>query len=79
MLRDELRALIKLRGGRLHELLGGRRHAPLDRETLRRLVPDIARRDVFICGPAGFTTSVVRAVRALGVPADQVHHEEFAF
>jgi ferredoxin-NADP reductase len=79
VLRDELRALIKLRGGRLHELLGGRRQAPLDRETLRRLVPDIARRDVFICGPAGFTTTVLRAVRALGVPADQVHHEEFAF
>lgn len=79
VLRDELRALIKLRGGRLHELLGGRRQVSLDRVTLRRLVPDIARRDVFICGPTGFTTSVVRAVRALGVPADRVHHEEFSF
>ena len=28
------------------------------RETLRRLVPDIAHRDVFICGPTGFTTTV---------------------
>jgi ferredoxin-NADP reductase len=79
VLRDELRALIKLRGGRLHELLGARRHTQISARGLAELIPDIAHRDVFICGPTGFTTSVLRAVRALGVPADQVHHEEFAF
>ena len=79
VLRDELRALVKLRGGRLHELLGARRHTQISARGLAELIPDIAHRDVFICGPTGFTTSVLRAVRALGVPADQVHHEEFAF
>ncbi|HET9093774.1 MAG TPA: ferredoxin reductase family protein [Solirubrobacteraceae bacterium] len=79
VLRDELRALIKLRRGRLHELLGPRRHTQISPHSLLALIPDIAHRDVFICGPTGFTTSVLRAVRALGVPADRVHHEAFAF
>lgn len=79
VLRDELRSLTRLRGGRLHELLGARTRTQLDARALRRLIPDIAHRDVFICGPAGFTASVRRAARALGVPAERIHHEDFAF
>ncbi len=79
VLRDELARLIQIRGGRLHELLGSRRQTSLGREALHRLVPDIAHRDVFICGPTGFTTTVLRAVRALGVAEDRIHHEAFAF
>lgn len=79
VLRDELRALIKLRGGRLHELLGARRQTQISARSLGELIPDIAHRDVFICGPTGFTTTVLRAVRALGVPAERIHHEAFAF
>lgn len=79
VLRDELARLIQIRGGRLHELLGSRRQTSLSREALHKLVPDVARRDVFICGPAGFTTSVVGALRALGVAEDRIHHEAFAF
>ncbi len=79
VLRDELRALIKLRRGRLHELLGPRRHTQISPHSLLELIPDIAHRDVFICGPTGFTTTVLRALRAVGVPADRIHHEAFAF
>jgi predicted ferric reductase len=79
VLRDELARLIQYRGGRLHELLGSRRQTSLGRDALHKLVPDIAHRDVFICGPTGFTTTVLRAVRALGVAEDRVHHEAFAF
>ncbi len=79
VLRDELAQLMQLRRGRLHELVGGRRHAPLNQQMLGKLVPDIAHRDVFICGPTGFTTTVLRAVRALGVAEDRIHHEAFAF
>lgn len=79
VLRDELRALIKLRRGRLHELLGARRQTQISARGLAELIPDISRRDVFICGPTGFTASVLRAVRALGVPAERIHHEAFAF
>jgi predicted ferric reductase len=79
VLRDELRTLIKLRSGRLHELLGARRQTQISSHRLAALIPDIASRDVFICGPTGFTTTVLRAVRALGVPAERIHHEAFAF
>ena len=79
VLRDELRTLIGLRGGRMHELLGARRETQIGARSLHRLIPDIAHRDVFICGPVGFTTTVLRAVRALGVPAERIHHEIFAF
>jgi ferredoxin-NADP reductase len=79
VLRDELRALIKLRGGCLHELLGARRQTQISARSLAALIPDIKYRDVFICGPTGFTTTVLGAVRALGVPAERIHHEEFAF
>jgi predicted ferric reductase len=79
VLRDELRMLIKLRGGRLHELLGARRQTQISARSLAGMIPDIRHRDVFICGPTGFTASVLRAVRALGVPAERIHHEEFAF
>ena len=79
VLRDELARLIQIRRGRLHELLGPRRQTSLGRDALQKLVPDIAHRDVFICGPTGFTTSVLRSVRALGVAEDRIHHEAFAF
>jgi len=48
-------------------------------QHLAALVPGIAHRDVYLCGPPGMTTSVLRALAALGVPATQCHTERFAF
>jgi predicted ferric reductase len=79
ILRDELHHLLAQRGGRLHELIGPRSKVPLTDLTLLRLVPDIAHRDVYICGPTGFTASARQAARSLGVPDDRIHHETFAF
>ncbi|SDD78232.1 Predicted ferric reductase [Sanguibacter gelidistatuariae] len=62
--------------------LPGRRadlgYDPLDPHNLLRLVPDIADRDVFVCGPEGLISTVVRSVRALGVPRSAIHHEELS-
>ena len=62
--------------------LPGRRaelgHDPLDPAHLGRLVPDVAHRDVFVCGPEGLITTVVRSARALGVPRNAIHHEELS-
>ncbi|WP_028047953.1 ferric reductase-like transmembrane domain-containing protein [Cellulomonas sp. URHE0023] len=52
------------------------RHDPLSAPYLRRAVPDIAERDVFVCGPDAMMTTVTRSARALGVPAGAVHREE---
>jgi predicted ferric reductase len=78
VLHDEITALVERRGGRLHELVGPRSAIPLDAHALRRLVPDIAQRDVYLCGPSGFTERVLRALRECRVPAGHIHYEAFA-
>ncbi|WP_020012969.1 ferredoxin reductase family protein [Promicromonospora sukumoe] len=53
-------------------------HDPLDAGHLVALVPDLERRDVFVCGPPGMVATVVRSARAAGVPRSAVHHEELS-
>jgi len=82
--RDELDALARLRGATIHYLIGRRRtrdlpHDPLEIGGIRRLVPDVAERDVYICGPIGMIDTLRRRLRTMGVPAEQIHAERFAF
>jgi predicted ferric reductase len=83
VLLDELRALADARGAELR-LLTGRTGAgsppniPFAPENLRALVPDIADRDVFVCGPPAMTSAVLRSLRAVKVPRSQVHAEKFS-
>jgi predicted ferric reductase len=77
--RAEIAALVKHRRGRLHELIGSRHKVRLTARTFGHFVPDIAERDVYICGPAGFADEVMAAARKLGVPDDQIHTESFGF
>ena len=85
--RAELDALAAQRGIRLH-YLAGRRAGPLrwaphghgsDLALLRRLVPDLARHDVFVCGPDAWMDAVLATARRLGVPETQLHSERFAW
>jgi len=78
VLRKEVAELVRYRRGRLHELTGTREEAALDERSLTRLVPDLHRRDLYVCGPEGFVTSVVDLAARLGVPAEAVHHEAYA-
>lgn len=48
-----------------------------DAAALRRLIPDIAERDVYLCGPPAWTDSVKGALAAAGVPGSNVHIESF--
>jgi ferredoxin-NADP reductase len=79
VLEEEVAELVERRGGRFHRLVGPRSSVPLDAAALRELVPDVAARDVYVCGPDGFSAVVERAARACGTPAAHVHHETFAF
>ena len=45
--------------------------------AIAHLVPDVASREVYLCGAPGWTDAVVAALRALGVPDDAVHRESF--
>ncbi|MFD9329562.1 ferric reductase-like transmembrane domain-containing protein [Streptomyces sp. NPDC060065] len=76
---DEFERLVGKRRGRLHALTGPRETVRLDAPSLHTLVPDIAGRDVFVCGPGEFTRAVIAAARDAGVPARHIHHEDFAF
>jgi ferredoxin-NADP reductase len=79
--KKELDALAERRGVRVHYLVGGRGDAgpnsPLGANTLRRLVPDIAAHEVYVCGPTSLMTAVETTVRALGVPPERIHQERF--
>ncbi|SCL16675.1 Predicted ferric reductase [Micromonospora nigra] len=46
-------------------------------EGIIRLVPDVARRDVYLCGPAGLVEESVRVLRQAGVPSRQIHLATF--
>jgi len=85
----EFSTLARERGLRIVSLPGRRRgpHSWLgdgvppidDASVLRSLVPDVAQRDVYICGPDVWAASVERAARAAGVPAQSIHSEVFTW
>ncbi|HEY0238482.1 MAG TPA: ferredoxin reductase family protein [Friedmanniella sp.] len=87
----EIAALAERRGVRVVHLPGTRRAdgswrpGPTDddgvddAQALRDLVPDLAERDIFVCGPPDWTRAVRRAARAAGAGREQIHTEDFAW
>lgn len=79
-LRDELDRLARRTPLRVRYLVGHRTELgrdPLSPSSLRALVPDVRSRDVYVCGPPGMMHNVLRGMRQLGVPARQLHSEDF--
>jgi predicted ferric reductase len=77
---DELRDLAYARGFPVRLLVGP--HGPdhpdqLAPRALRRYVPDIATRDVFLCGPPGMVASARTSLRRAGVRRRHLHLERF--
>ncbi|KOU77813.1 ferric reductase [Streptomyces sp. MMG1533] len=80
-LRDELEAIADERGAQLLYAVNspdGRRPA-ITAKMLRRILPDIARHDVYLCGPSGLAEESYAALREAGVPHRRIHHESFEF
>ena len=77
--RDELEALVRLRKGTFHELVGSRGEVRFDASAMRTLLPRLAQSDVYVCGPSGFTDHVVASALQLGVPRARIHYEAFTF
>jgi len=80
---DEVLVLAALRGATVHVYLGSRgaygwgpHQQPV---TLAQIVPDVARRDVYICGPRGWADAVVDDARVAGVSDDAIHRERFVW
>ncbi|MEU1403698.1 ferredoxin reductase family protein [Streptomyces sp. NPDC005728] len=78
VLYGELSELAAAKGAQLHLVTGPAVPDLLAPRELARLVPDIGNRDVFVCGPPGMTTAVLRHLRDMGVPERQIHFERFS-
>jgi predicted ferric reductase len=79
VLTDEIAAEVERRAGRLWEAVGARDRVRITAPTLRKALPDVHQRDVFICGPAAFTAAVAAECSRAGVPAARIHVESFVF
>jgi predicted ferric reductase len=85
--RAELDQFAARRGVRVVYLLGprpaGRSWLPAgyraDHQALRHLVPDIARHDVYLCGPDDWMDVAQTAARRAGVPDEHIHLERFTW
>jgi predicted ferric reductase len=80
LFRDELDELARRRGADLHYVLGDQRDdGLLSAEGLKQLVPDIADRDVYVCGPPSMAKATRASLRRAGVAPRQVVSEGFAW
>src|SRR4051794_20103079 len=50
---------------------------PLGAQAIAAMVPDIAAREVYLCGPAGMMARAESVVEGLGVPSERIHQERF--
>ncbi len=79
---DELDQIAATRGARVTYVVGD--HATeagrdlLSPSHLTELVPDIAERDVYICGPLGMVDNILPNLRRAHVPRNHLHVERFA-
>jgi predicted ferric reductase len=80
--RAELDEIARRRGVRIVYVIGDHRDPGGERlmspEHLQELIPDIARRDVYVCGPPGMATFIEENVEQAGVPHHHIHIERFA-
>jgi predicted ferric reductase len=79
----ELSAIARQRGIQVCYVLGSRndpgpRHL-FTPNGMRELVPDLPRRDVYLCGPEGLISAAVKTLRKLRVPRRQIHLDPFEF
>lgn len=82
ILLDEVAALAEAKGYPLfvsHSRGANPAPDPLRPAILRRLLPDIAQRSVFVCGPPPMIDAARASLRVVGVPRGQVFSERFGW
>ena len=80
ILRAELDELAGRRGIRVHYVVGAHDAAePLSPERLRELMPDIASRDVYVCGPPAMVEATRATLGRSGVSRRHIVTERFAY
>ena len=80
--REELETLAEERGVRVVLVVGDHLSEDggrlLSTAHLRELVPDVAEREIYLCGPPAMTAAVEKSLRRARVPRRHVHIERFA-
>jgi ferredoxin-NADP reductase len=83
VLRDELDRIAEIRDADVWYVIGARDdpapRAMMTPSGMLQLVPDVRRRDVYLCGPEGFIDAARAALRGAGVPRRQLHQTTFEF
>lgn len=78
---DEFRTLLAQRNGRLFVLAGPRTQwnggEPFAPAMWRAAVPDLAAREVFVCGPGPMERAVERGLKGAGVSSSRIHSQRF--
>lgn len=81
--REELEDLAERRDAWVRYIVGSRNDPGPRRlftaNGLLGLVPDVNRRDVYLCGPPGLVSAAVQTLRELEVPDSQLHLDPFEF
>jgi predicted ferric reductase len=81
--RQELDWLAEARDAAIYYVVGGRDdpgpRSVMNPKGLRRIVPDISRRDVYLCGPGGLIDAAVAILTRLRVPRRQIHLDPFEY
>jgi predicted ferric reductase len=81
VLRAELEEIARARGAQVWFVTGSRDEPGPRRlmtaDGLAELAPDIVERDVYLCGPPGFATTMTAILQQLGVPERQLHVSAF--
>jgi len=73
---NEVEELVRIRKGQVHRLIGNRHEVTL--ASIVNLVPDIAKRDVFISGSVEFVRDASAVARRAGVEAQAIHEEAYS-
>ena len=77
--RRELDELAKVRGARVHYLIGSRKEHPMTPKYIEKYIPAFKDSDVYVCGPTPLVDSVRDAAKAVGIPKNRFHDEAFEF
>lgn len=81
--REELDWLADVRDSEIYYVVGSRDdpgpRRVMSPKGMRQLVPDISRRDVYLCGPEGLITASVGILKRMHVPRRQIHLDPFGF
>jgi ferredoxin-NADP reductase len=60
-----------------NEVIKQAEHGFIDSDRIKKLVPDIAQRDSYICGPPAMMATLINQLSEAGIAPDQIHYEAF--